>query len=216
MRYVDLSHTIEHGMVTYQGLPPPLIRDHLGREASRAHYADGVEFQIGSIEMVANTGTYLDSPFHRYEEGADLAGLDLASLAGLEGIVVRARGTRAVDAGAVERLEAKGKAVLVETGWDAHWRTERYFEENPFLTEAACRALVAAGAALVGIDSSNVDDIADRRRPAHSLLLAAGIPVVEHMRGMEALPDAGFSFFAVPPKVKGFGTFPVRAFAIVD
>jgi arylformamidase len=212
---VDLSHTIEHGMITYKGLPAPIICDYLSREASRESYADGVEFHIGKIEMVANTGTYIDSPFHRYADGADLADLELRQIANLDGVVVSSDGRRAVDADAFAGLDVKGRAVLVRTGWDAYWRTDRYFEENPFLTEAACHLLVDAGVALVGIDSSNVDDMSDRRRPAHSVLLGAGVPIVEHLRGLDALPPSGFRFFAVPAKVRAFGTFPVRAFASV-
>jgi kynurenine formamidase len=213
----DLSHTIEDGMITYKGLPAPIICDYLSREQSRSHYAQGTEFQIGKIEMVANTGTYLDSPFHRYIDGKDLAGLDLAGLADLEGVVVRSTHTasRAVTRAAFADLDVRGKAVLVHTGWSVHWRTDRYFEGHPFLTEDAAAYLTEAGAALVGIDSLNIDDIADGRRPVHTILLGAEIAIVEHMCGLEQLPDAGFKFFAVPPKVKGFGTFPVRAFAIV-
>jgi arylformamidase len=214
---VDVSHTVEHGMVTYRGLPAPVVCDFLGREASRAKYAEGTEFNIGAIEMVGNTGTYVDAPFHRYADGADLSMLPLNSLADLETVVVRhdlSRG-RAVDAGAFTSLDVSGRAVLVHTGWDRHWRTDRYFEGNPFLTRAAARQLADAGAALVGIDSLNIDDTADGTRPAHTVLLGAGIPVAEHLCNLEALPDQGSRFFAVPVKVKGFGTFPVRAFGIV-
>jgi kynurenine formamidase len=212
---IDLSHTVEHGMVTYKGLPAPLICDYLSREASRAIYAPGTEFQIGKIEMVANTGTYIDSPFHRYADGADLADLDLAQLADLEGLRVDCRGRagRAVDLDALEGLEVRGRAVLFDTGWARHWRTDQYFEGFPFLTEAAARALVDGGAALVGIDSHNIDDTDDGRRPVHTALLGAGVPIVEHMCGLERLPARGFRFYAVPVKVRGFGTFPVRAFA---
>ena len=217
-RLVDLSHTVEHGMITYKGLPAPVISDHLSREMSREHYAEGTEFHIGRIEMVANTGTYLDSPFHRFETGRDLSELPLESLADLDGLVVNAvaaRG-RAVTGAAFEGLDVRGKAVLVRTGWDANWGTERYYEGHPFLTEDAAEFLSGGGAALVGIDSYNIDDTADGRRPVHTLLLGAEIPVVEHMRGLDELPPAGFKFFAVPVKVKGFGTFPVRAFAVVE
>jgi arylformamidase len=210
--FVDLSHTIEHGMITYRGLPAPLICDFLSREASRAHYAPGTEFQIGRIDMVANTGTYLDSPFHRYPSGADLADLSLDSLAGLEAVVVRREEgsiTRADFAG----IEVRDKAVLVHTGWSQHWRTDAYFEGHPFLTEDAATYLKENGAKLVGIDSYNIDDVRDGRRPVHSILLGAKIPIVEHMTGMDGLPDTGFQFYAVPPKVRGFGTFPVRCFA---
>ena len=239
--FIDLSHTIEHGMITYKGLPGPIISDHLTREASRSLYAPGTEFHIGKIEMVANTGTYLDSPFHRYAEGKDLAALPLDSLAYLEGIVVRHVGgaerelesamfpkvetgaerlfgpeDRAITAVALEQLDVKGKAVLLHTAWDMRWRTEDYSNgRHPFLSEDAAAFLAEAGAALVGIDSYNIDATADGSRPAHSILLAAGIPIVEHLCGLRELPSTGFQFFAVPVKVQGFGTFPVRAFAMV-
>jgi arylformamidase len=216
MRFHDLSHAVEHGMVTYRGLPAPLVCDFLTREASRATYATGTEFQIGRIEMVGNTGTYLDSPFHRYATGKDLSELPLASVAHLDGLVVRPGGGRAVGAAAFDGLDVRGKAVLVETGWDRHWRTDAYFEGHPFLTREASALLAAAGAALVGIDSYNIDDTADWSRPAHSILLGAEIPVCEHMTNLAALPERGFRFSAVPVKVKGFGTFPVRAFAVVE
>ena len=214
MTFVDLSHTIEHGMTTYPGLPGPLICDFLSREASRARYAPGVEFQIGRIDMVANTGTYLDSPFHRYADGKDLSAMPLSSLAGLEAVVIQGGTTgRAIDRAAFAGRPIGGKAVLVRTGWDAHWRTSAYLEGNPYLTADAAAYLVAEGAALVGIDSLNIDDISDLERPVHSTLLAAEIPIVEHLCRLGQLPDAGFRFSAVPPKVAGFGTFPVRAFA---
>jgi arylformamidase len=211
---IDLSHVIEHNMVTYRGLPAPHICDYWEREASAANYDDGSSFQIGRIDMVANTGTYLDSPFHRYADGADLAGLALAQLAALPGLVVRAA-AQAVDAGAFDGLDLAGRAVLVHTGWDRHWRTEAYFTGHPFLTEAAARLLAERGAALVGIDSYNIDDTATRTRPVHTILLGANIPICEHMTNLEALPDSGFAFTAVPPKIAGMGTFPVRAFARV-
>jgi arylformamidase len=215
--FIDLSHTIEDGLITYKGLPAPVICDFLSREQSKQHYAPGTEFQIGKIEMVANTGTYLDSPFHRYPDGRDLSQLELTSLADLDGVVVTAKGEgeRAIDATAFDGIDVRGKAVLVHTGWDAHWKTEEYFEGHPFLTKDAARLLADEGAALVGIDSYNIDDTADLSRPAHSILLGAGIPIVEHMCNLGQLPVNGFKFFAVPVKVKGMGTFPVRAFAIV-
>jgi kynurenine formamidase len=224
-QFIDLSHTIEHGLITYKGLPAPIICDFLSREESKEHYAPGTQFQIGKIEMVANTGTYLDSPFHRYEDGKDLSQLELKSLADLEGIVARAEskvpGTkgeaeRAIGPSLFENLDLKDRAVLIYTGWSAHWRTDKYFEGHPYLTKDAAQFLADEGAALVGIDSYNIDDTADLSRPAHSILLAAGIPIVEHMCKLDQLPAAGFRFFAVPVKVKGFGTFPVRAFAIVE
>ena len=202
-------------MVTYKGLPAPIICDYLSREASRARYAEGTEFQIGKIEMVANTGTYLDSPFHRYAHGCDLSELTLESLANLDCVVVRVseRRNRAIDALPLELATLKGKALLVHTGWDAHWRTDRYFEGHPHLTGALANQLVEAGVILVGIDSFNIDSIDDGTRPVHSILLGAGIPIVEHLCNLAALPDRGSRFFAVPVKVKGMGTFPVRAFA---
>ncbi|MBZ5535264.1 MAG: cyclase family protein [Acidobacteriia bacterium] len=204
-------------MITYKGLPAPIVGDYLSREQSRSHYAPGTEFHIAKIEMVANTGTYLDTPFHRYADGRDLSELELSSIADLEGVVVRAdhRVGRAIHQEALKTLGIKGKAVLLHTGWDAHWRKSEYSEGHPFLTGEAARFLVDAGARLVGIDSFNIDDTADLSRPAHSILLRAEIPIVEHLRGLENLPDAGFRFFAVPVKVKGMGTFPVRAFALV-
>jgi kynurenine formamidase len=211
---VDLSHLIEHDMTTYEGLPGPRICDFWQREASAANYDDGSSFQIGRIDMVANTGTYLDAPFHRYADGADLAGLALDALAALPGLVVRAE-AQAVDAAAFEPLDVAGKAVLVHSGWDRHWRTPAYSQGHPFLTEAAARLLVDRGARLVGIDSYNIDDTATRARPVHTILLGAGILICEHMTNLGALPASGFVFTAVPPKIAGMGTFPVRAFAEV-
>jgi kynurenine formamidase len=213
---IDLSHTIEPGMTTYPGLPGPVVCDFLSREASRAKYAPGVEFQIGRIEMVGNTGTYVDAPFHRYADGIDLAELPLASLADLDAVVVPVKpDTRAVDRHHLEAVDVGGKAVLVHTGWDRHWRTPVYGAKNPFLTLAACEHLVREGAALVGIDSVNIDDLDDWSRPAHSTLLGSGIPIAEHLTQLGSLPDRGARFFAVPPKLRAFGTFPVRAFAVV-
>ena len=215
---VDVSHTIHNGMVTYKGLPPPVISDHLLREQSKEFYAPGTEFHIGKIEMVANTGTYIDSPFHRYADGADLAALDLSSLANLDAVVIRRvdNPEREVSAGALADLDVRGKAVLFHTGWDRHWRTESYSDgTHPFLSAAAAEHLATEGAALVGIDSYNIDDTIGKSRPAHSILLRSGIPIVEHLCGLGDLPDDNFKFFAVPVKVKNFGTFPVRAFAIV-
>jgi kynurenine formamidase len=215
---IDVSHTIESGMVTYKGLPAPLVCDFLSREASRKIYAPGVEFHIGRIDMVANTGTYLDAPSHRYADGLDLAGLPLDRSADLPGLVVRVdtgRG-RAVTPATFTGLDVRGKAVLVQTGWDAHWRTDQYFEGHPFLTADAAAYLVSAGATLVGIDSLNIDDTADWARPVHSTLLGAGILIVEHLTRLTQLPECGFRFFAAPVKVKGMGTFPVRAFGVVE
>jgi len=216
MPYVDLSHTIRDGLVTYPGLPAPRIRDHLSREASRASYAPGTEFHIGRIEMVANTGTYLDSPAHRFADGADLSGLALERLADLPGVVIDlARGVRSFAASDLAVGDLRGCAVLLRTGWSARFGTPRYFDPHPFLAAEGAETLVRQGVALVGIDSLNIDDTAGRERPAHSLLLRAGIPIVEHLTGLAALPSRGFRFSAVPPKIAGMGTFPVRAFAIV-
>lgn len=213
---IDLSHTVAHGLVTYKGLPAPIICDYLSREASRRFYAPGTEFQIGKIEMVANTGTYLDSPFHRYADGKDLSQVELKKLANLPAIKVTAQHKQAIDVSCFTRGEdLAGKAVLVETGWSRHWNTPQYFEGHPFLTEDAARFLADSGVALVGIDSHNIDDVQDLLRPVHTILLKHEIPIVEHMTNLAALPQADFRFFAVPVKVKGFGTFPVRAFAIV-
>ena len=216
-RLVDLSHVIERGMVTYKGLPVPLICDHLSRVQSRAHYAEGTEFQIDRIEMVGNTGTYLDTPYHRYADGYDLAGLDLDIVTDGPGIVVRVEGShdRAIDWAAFASSDVGGKAVLVHTGWDRHWRTDQYFEGHPFLTESAAAHLRDRGALLVGIDSFNIDDTTGNTRPVHSTLLAAGIPIIEHMTNLAALPVTGFQFTAAPPKISEMGTFPVRAHAIL-
>jgi len=216
-RLIDLSHTIEDGMITYKGLPAPLICDHLSRAQSREVYGGKAEFHIGKITMVANTGTYIDSPFHRYADGADIAALDLDSLAGQHAVVVRVTGMsgRAIPRDAFTALDVAGKAVLVHTGWDRHWRTDQYFEGHPFLSADAAGYLKQAGARLVGIDSMNIDDTADMYRPVHTTLLGAGIPIVEHLRGLEHLPLSGFRFTAVPAPVRAMGTFPVRAYASV-
>lgn len=213
---IDCSHVVEDGLVTYKGLPAPIICDYLSREESRKRYAEGTEFQIGKIEMVANTGTYLDSPFHRYEHGKDLSELPMTSIANLDGVVIRAveRDGRAISRAAFEDVDVWGKAVLVHTGWDAGWKTDAYFEGHPYLTADAADFLVKAGVKLVGIDSYNIDSVDTGERPVHSALLGADIPIVEHMCGLERVPDTGFKFFAVPVKVKGMGTFPVRAFAL--
>jgi kynurenine formamidase len=217
MRLVDLNHVVEHGMTTYPGLPGPTISDHLTREESRDHYAPGTEFHIGRIEMVANTGTYLDTPAHRYADGVDLAGLDLARVAALDGLVIDAGvDERAIDAEVLAAHDVRGQAVLFRTGWDHHWSTPAYAADHPYLTDACAQVLVDEGAALVGIDSLNIDDVATGERPVHSRLLAAGIPIVEHLCDLGQLPDAPFTFFAVPVRVRGMGTFPVRAFAVLE
>jgi kynurenine formamidase len=215
MRFLELSHVIRDGLVTYPGLPAPRITDHLSREASRESYAPGTEFHIARLEMVANTGTYLDAPSHRFADGADLSGLALERLADLPAVVVDLPlGARAFGARDVPR-EVRGCAVLLRTGWSAHFGTPRYFERHPFLAGEGAAALVERGAALVGIDSLNIDDTSTRERPAHTLLLRAGIPIVEHLTNLAELPERGSRFSAVPPRVAGVGTFPVRAFAAI-
>jgi len=218
MPVLDLSHDIADGTITYPGLPGPAISDHVSREASRRRYAPGYEFQIGRIDMVANTGTYLDTPFHRFPDGHDLAGLDPARVAGVPGVVVDAAGAQEVGAGALGGLDLAGRAVLVRTGWDRHWGTDAYgdAERHPYLGVDAAEVLVAAGAAVVGIDSVNIDGTRTGERPIHTSLLGAGIPIVEHLRGLDRIGDRPFRFYAVPPAVRGMGSFPVRALAIVE
>jgi arylformamidase len=214
-RLVDLSHPILPGMTTYPGLPGPVLSDFLSREGSRGRYAPGTSFSIARIEMVANTGTYVDAPFHRFAEGSDIAGLPLERLADLEGLVIDKGAGRAFDASVFEGRDMAGKAVLLRSGWDAHWGTPAYSEEHPYLTRDGARALVVAGAALVGIDSLNIDDTEDGERPAHTLLLGAGIPIVEHLRDLAALAGSGFRFHSVPAPFRGAGSFPVRAYAVI-
>ena len=216
-KFIELSHTVEDGMITYTGLPGPVIGDYLGREASRDHYDPGTTFQIGKIEMVGNTGTYIDAPFHRYEDGGDLSQLEIASVANLDGLVFQTGMVeRAIGPQIFKDLKLKGKAVLIHTGWDVHWGINRYFDGHPYLSAASAEYLKSAGAALVGIDSLNIDDNTDGRRPAHTILLGADIPIVEHMCNLGALPNSSFKFFAVPAPIKGMGSFPVRAFALIE
>jgi arylformamidase len=216
-RLFDLSHPIENGMITYAGLPGPVIGDFLSREASGALYDGSAEFQIGKIELVANTGTYLDTPFHRFADGMDLSEIDLRAICGLDGIRVDATDAteRGIGANRFAGLDLTGKAVLIRTGWDRHWRTEAYFAGHPFLTREVAELLVEAGVKLVGIDSYNIDDTGDLDRPVHTTLLGAGIPIVEHLTGLHYLPETGFRVTAVPPMIRGMGSFPVRAFAEV-
>jgi arylformamidase len=216
MRIVDVSHAIEAGMTTYPGLPGPIICDFLSRERSREIYAPGYEFQIGSIEMVGNTGTYLDTPFHRFADGEDLAAVTISRVAELDAVTVEATGMTAIGMEVFADLDVERRAVLVRTGWDAYWRTETYLSGHPFLTADAASHLAGRGVALVGIDSLNIDDTTTGERPVHTILLGAGIPIVEHLTGLSQLPATGFRFTAAPPKVMAMGTFPVRAFAVVD
>jgi kynurenine formamidase len=205
-------------MITYPGLPAPVVSDYLSREASRDRYAEGTTFQIGRIEMIANTGTYIDAPFHRFDGGIDLSGLPLGRLADVEGLVIDAPGRdgRAIDVGYFQGLDLRDRAVLIRTGWDAHWRTPQYGEGAPFVTSRAAELLVESAPALVGIDSVNIDDAQDGSRPAHTLLLGAGIPIVEHLCNLNELPARGFRFHCAPVKFRGVGTFPVRAYAVIE
>ena len=203
-------------MTTYPGLPGPVISDHLSREASRDRYPEGTEFQIGAVTLIANTGTYLDTPFHRYPDGADLAGIDLSRLADIPGVVIDATATgRAVGPELFDGVDITGRAVLIRTGWDRHWRTPGYgAADHPFVTAEAVDLLVRQHPALVGIDSVNIDDMADLTRPAHTGLLGAGIPVVEHLHRLHELLNRDFRFHAAPVPVAGMGSFPIRAYAV--
>lgn len=212
MEFIDLSHTVFDGLITYKGLPAPIICDFLSREDSKSRYEEGTSFQIGRIDMVANTGTYIDCPFHRYEDGRDLSQIHLHEVVNLPAIVLHTN-VNAIDASYFNKIDVRGKAVLVHTGWSQHWNTELYFSDHPFLTKDAAILLRDRGAVLVGIDSHNIDDTTHNNRPVHTILLGAEILIVEHMTNLNALPDTEFLFSAVPPKVKGMGTFPVRAFA---
>ena len=212
---IDLSHTIENGLVTYKGLPAPVICDYLSREDSRKIYAEGTSFQIGKIEMVSNTGTYIDCPFHRFENGQDLNDTALEHFAELPGLVIRAPFLQrmAIDVDYFNGIDLEGKAILINTGWDIYWNTEKYYNDHPFLTENAARYLKESKVRLVGIDSHNIDDTRRNTRPAHTILLGSGILIVEHLCNLSAIPDENFIFSAIPPKFKGVGTFPVRAIA---
>jgi kynurenine formamidase len=214
---IDLSHTIENGLVTYKGLPAPVICDYLSRENSKQFYEEGTSFQIGKIEMVTNTGTYLDCPFHRYEDGKDLSEITLERLTDIDAVVIRVpfAETLAVTREHLKNYEIRNRAVLIHTGWDEHWNTEKYYENHPFLTKDAAEYLRACDVKLVGIDSHNIDDTRGRSRPVHTTLLGAEILIVEHLCNLYLLPDDGFTFTALPPKFKGVGTFPVRAMAKV-
>lgn len=210
---VDLSHTIFDGLITYKGLPAPVICDFLSREDSRGKYEEGTEFQIGKIEMVSNTGTYIDCPFHRYGHGKDLSEVQLEAFANLDAVTIDATGVLEVGIEFFRNLEIRNKAVMVHTGWSKNWNTTAYFENHPFLTGEAAAYLRDCGVKLVGIDSHNIDDTRGNSRPVHTILLGADILIVEHLRNLDKLPASGYLFSAVPPKFKGVGTFPVRAFA---
>src|SRR5262245_27641946 len=217
-RLIDVSHEIEAGMITYPGLPAPVVSDYLSRETSRGRYVEGTTFQIGRVEMNANTGTYVDAPFHRFDGGIDLSGLPLERLADVEGLVIDAteRDSRAIDGRYFQDLDLRDRAVLIRTGWDAHWRTLQYGEGAPFVTKRAAELLAEAAPALVGIDSVNIDDAHHGSRPAHTLLLGAGVPIVEHLCNLNELPAHGFRFHCVPVKFSGVASFPVRAYAVIE
>ena len=216
LRHIDLSHIVEDGMITYKGFPAPVICDYLSREASRSRYEHGPEFQIGKIEMIANTGTYIDSPYHRYPDGIDISELPLERLAGIECVVVRIDDDVAsIGPDCFNDRDFQGKAVLIDTGWDRHWRTDQYFEDHPHLVEASARRLAEGGAILVGIDSFNIDSIATGARPVHTLLLGSGIPIIEHMCNLSQVPESGAFLTAAPVPVRGMGSFPVRAFVTI-
>lgn len=217
-RFIDVSHVVHDGLVTYPGMQAPAMRDYLSREASRARYAPGTEFHIGAIDMIANTGTYVDVPSHRFADGADLSQVALDSLADLEVVLLHvpvAEG-RAIGAERFAQLDVRGRAVLVHTGWDAHWETPAYAIGHPYITRGGAEALVRGGVRFVGIDTFNIDDIDNGTRPAHTTLLAVGIPICEHMTNLAAVPASGGRLFAVPVKVAGMGTFPVRAFVLAS
>lgn len=213
MKLIDLSHVIEHGMITYKGLPAPLICDYLSREGSKKNYAPGTTFQIGKIEMVTNTGTYLDCPFHRFADGKDLSQINLETLAELDAVLIDAENHQSIGTAFFEGQNLSGKAVIVHTGWSKHWRTDHYFENHPFLTAEAADYLVSQQVKLVGIDSHNIDDTRTNTRPVHTALLGNEVLIVEHMANLHLLKEKRFVFSAVPPKFAGAGTFPVRAFA---
>jgi kynurenine formamidase len=219
-RLIELNHAIDVGMITYPGMPGPRIVPHLTREASRGHYAEGTEFAIDRIDLVGNTGTYLDSPFHRYADGVDLAAIELERIADVPVAVVDVSGsrTRGIEPVALADVEVAGRAVLLRTGWDVHWGTAHYLDLHaaPFLTEAGASLLAESGAALVGIDSVNIDDASGNVRPAHTILLGAGVPILEHLTGIEQLPPTGARLHAAPPRFHGFGTFPTRAYAVLE
>ena len=214
---IDLSHVVHDGMVTYKGLPAPIICDYLTREASKAHYAEGTSFQIGVAILCSNTGTYIDVPFHRYQDGEDLSEIALSKLANLEAIKITLdESVSEITLAHLKGKDVAGKAVLFETNWCRHWGSDQYFENHPFVTEEVAIYLREQGVILVGIDSYNIDDVSGNTRPCHSILLGAGIPICEHMTGLDKLPEDGFKFFGVPVKMKGMGTFPVRAFGLIE
>ncbi|MEX2567786.1 MAG: cyclase family protein [Cyclobacteriaceae bacterium] len=217
-KFIDLSHTIEHGLVTYKGLPAPIVCDFLSRKESRKFYETGTEFQIGKIEMVTNTGTYIDCPFHRFENGKDLSEVGLECFTDLDAVLISVPFSEILEITEdhLKNREIRNRAVLIHTGWDIHWNTERYFDNHPYLTAGAATFLKEERIKLVGIDSHNIDNTLGRTRPVHTTLLGAEILIVEHLCNLSLLPKEGFTFSAIPPKFKGVGTFPVRAMAKIS
>ena len=212
-KLIDLSHEIYDGMITYKGLPAPIICDYLSRENSRAVYDGDTEFHIAKIDLVGNTGTYIDCPFHRFENGKDFTEISLENLANLESITIDAKDAIEIGMEYFKGLVVENKAVLIFTNWAVHWGTPNYFENHAYLTEEAAVYLKENNVKLVGIDSHNIDDTRKKTRPVHTILLGAGILIVEHLTNLDQLPVEGYTFSAVPPKIKSTGTFPVRAYA---
>ncbi|MCB0705578.1 MAG: cyclase family protein [Saprospiraceae bacterium] len=215
--FIELNHLITDGMTTHRGLPGPQICDYFSHEESKKLYAPGTEFQIGRIDMLANTGTYLDTPFHRFRDGADLSEVGLEKLADLPAILIDARmWPNGIPPEVVIGRRLSGHAVLFLTGWDRYWGRESYLNGHPYLEAATAKFLVSQQVLLVGIDSHNIDDTSGKSRPVHTSLLGAGIPIVEHLCNLDQLSGKSFQFTATPPRVKGMGTFPVRAFAKIN
>ena len=216
-KYIDLSHTIDNGLKTYKGLPAPVICDYYSREDSKKNYADGSEFQIARIDMVANTGTYIDCPFHRFEHGEDFNQIKLDRLVNIDAVCIRHdyRNSLEIPLDSVQGIDLRAKAVLFNTSWSKHWNTDAYYENHPYVSTELASYLMEQEVKLVGIDSHNIDDTRFGMRPVHTILLEAGILIVEHLCNLNALPDSGFHFSAVPPKICGVGSFPVRAMATI-
>ena len=214
-RLIDLSHVIEEGMPVHPGLPPPVVGAVLDHEQSHERYQGKAEFFLGKVELPGNTGTCLDAPFHRYRDGEDLAEISLDRIAGIPAVVFDAPAEHhPIDLHLMED-DLRGRALLVRTGWDGRWGSEAYWEPGPFFSDDGAEKLSRTGAVMVGVDFANVDDTADPSRPAHTTLLGAGIIIVEHLTGLDALPRSGFRFSAVPPRIVRGASFPVRAFAEV-
>lgn len=216
-KLIDLSHTIDENTITYKGLPAPIICDYISREASKQHYAKGTSFQIGKVDMVVNSGTYIDAPFHRFAEGKDIASIDIDQVADITAIkILIPDSEQKIGKHYFEGKDLTGKAVIIQTNWSRHWNTDNYFEGYPYLSVRAAEYLKQKKAVLVGIDSLNVDDNTTDERPVHTILLGAGILIVEHLCNLDKVPVEEFKFFATPVKIKGAGSFPVRAFAKIS